>query len=278
MDNLNNLTIVVCTKNSEHLIDGCLKKIKESAPESELIVIDGDSIDRTVQIARVYADKIISDERRGLSYARQLGIDNAKNNFVAFIGPDNNVPRETFISLLSALDDDEKLAGIQPTTLFYKSKNYWEWATEYIFKLILNNTGFVDVIGTPCIFKRDILLKYRYDEAMTFGTDDTVVCMKLLNAGYVLKRVALPAFENQNLNFKTFFARWKAYGGGDAQFYNKYSKSWNFIRKVRSIFHPLRKYAFFGSLKAIKNNKPALIPALFVATTARYYGWIKKII
>ena len=75
------LTIVVCSKNSESLIENCLKEIKFNAPESELIVVDADSTDKTVEIAKKYADKVISDHRKGLSFARQLGIDNASNDF-----------------------------------------------------------------------------------------------------------------------------------------------------------------------------------------------------
>jgi len=272
---LKNVTIVVCTKNSQQLLGECLSYIKKETPECELIVVDADSTDKAIEISKKHVDKVVSDQKRGLSYARQLGIDTAKNSLVAFVGVDNNVPRQTFVELIKEIESDEKLAGVQPITVLGETKNYWEWATKNIFELILSNTGYVDVIGTPCIFKKPIVSVIRYEEDIKGGADDTALCLKLIKAGYKLKRINVGAFEKQDLNFKSFFDRWKFYGKGDNDFYKKYQNSWSLKRKIRSLTHPLVKYTLKGLLTAVKKNKIALIPALLVATFARYYGWIR---
>lgn len=275
---LEDLTIVVCTKNSERLIRECLENIKKEARESELIVIDADSTDRTLEIAKGYPDKIISDHKKGLSYARQLGIDSAKNNLVAFVGVDDSVPRETLIDLIREIENDEKIAGVQPLTIVKDPKNYWEWSTKYIFEMLLNKIGFAEVIGTPCIFRRKVVSLIRYDEDIRGGTDDTFLCLKLTKAGYKLKKIHAYSFEKQNLNFKSFLKRWKFYGQGDGDFYRKNKKDWNLRRKIKSISHPFVKYICKGSLIAIRNNRIAIIPALILATFARYYGWVTRFI
>src|SRR3989344_2119810 len=196
------LTIVVCSKNSESLIENCLKEIKFNAPESELIVVDADSTDKTVEIAKKYADKVISDHRKGLSFARQLGIDNASNDFVAFVGPDNVMERETIEKLIAVLRKDERIAGVQPVTSIKNPKNYWEKSTKQIFELLLNAVGPVDVIGTPCIFRKKIVSVYRYDPEITKGADDTALCLKLIKAGFKLEREDAISFEEPNLDFK----------------------------------------------------------------------------
>jgi len=276
--NLKDVSVVVCTKNSEALLEDCLKAIKKETPECELIVVDADSTDATKEIAAKYADKIVSDQRRGLSYARQLGIDTVKGSLVAFVGPDNMVPRDTMMKMVSEMENDQKLAGVQPLTIIETTKNYWEWATKKIFELWLNVTGFTDVIGTPCIFRKSIVSVIRYDLDIKGGADDTALCLKLVNAGYTLKKMNEISFEKQNLNLKTFFARWKFYGAGDHDFYKKYSPQWTLKRKMQSLLHPFKKHFFKGSLIAIKTGNILLIPALFVAVFARYYGWIGKII
>lgn len=271
---LKNLTIAVCTKNSEQLLEDCLSYIKKETPEAEVVVVDADSRDKTLEIAKKYTATIVSDQKRGLSHARQLGIDTAKNSYVAFVSPDNQVPRETMIAMLRELENEKKLAGVQSLTIIHKTKNYWEWATKHIFELMLSKTGYMDTIGTPCIYRKEIVSVIRYEEDIKGGADDTALCLKLINAGYLLKRVNAEAFEKQDLNFKQFFARWKFYGVGDDQFYKKYKGGWTLRRKMKSLTHPLRTYALKGSWTAIKKNKPGIIPALLVATYARYYGWI----
>jgi len=211
-----------------------------------------------------------------LSYARQLGIDAASNNFVSFIGSDNVVPRKTFLDLVSELERDSDLVGVQAITIIEDPKNYWEKSTKYIFQFLFNKIGFVETIGTPCIFKKKILTEYRYDEDITLGADDTALCLKLRKANYLLKRVNAVAFEKQTLNFKSFIDRWQFYGRGDAQFYKKYSKGWTLGRKMKSIFHPAKNF-LICSLLLIKNMKITILPAIFIATVARYYGWFSNI-
>jgi glycosyltransferase involved in cell wall biosynthesis len=275
---MRNLTIVVCTKNSEKLLEDCLKTIKDSAPESELVIVDADSVDQTLKIARKYTDKIISDHKKGLSFARQLGIDKASNDFVAFIGPDNLVPQKALNDLMAAIEKNERVAGVQPLTIIKEPQNYWERSTKYIFEFLLNTVGPIDVMGTPCIFRKKIISALKYDEAITGGCDDTDLSLRIKKAGFELKRVNTMVYEKQDLDFKKFFLRWKFYGKGDAQFYRKYSKVWTVKRKLKSILHPFRKYILKGFSVSIGKRKPILIPALIVAAFARYYGWASEAI
>lgn len=273
---LKNVSIVVCTKNSEALLEDCLAAIKKETPECELIVVDADSTDKTKEIAARYADNMVSDQRRGLSYARQLGIDTAKGALVAFVSPDNVVPRDTMLKMISEMEHDQRLAGVQPLTIIKTTKNYWEWSTKKIFELWLNTTGFTDVIGTPCIFRKSIVSVIRYDLDIKGGADDTALCLKLVQAGYTLKKMNEVSFEKQDLDLKSFFARWKFYGSGDHDFYKKYSPLWTLKRKIQSLMHPGKKHLLKGSFIAIKTGNILLIPALFVAVFARYYGWVSK--
>lgn len=274
---LQDVSVVVCTKNSQTLLGDCLSYIQKETPEAELIIVDADSTDKTKDIAAQYAAKIVSDQRRGLSYARQLGIDTANRALVAFVSPDNMVPRDAMLSMVAEMEHDSKLAGVQSLTVIKETKNYWEWATKKIFELWLNATGFTDIIGTPCIFRKSIVSVMRYDVDIKGGADDTALCLKLIKAGYKLKRINAIAFEKQDLSLATFFARWKFYGSGDHDFYKKYSTEWTLKRKIQSLMHPFKKHLFRGSLIAMKTGNMLLIPALLVAVFARYYGWVLKL-
>ena len=52
------VSVVVCTKNEETMVEGCLKSLTSQDRVPEIIVVDGHSDDRTREIAGKYADQI----------------------------------------------------------------------------------------------------------------------------------------------------------------------------------------------------------------------------
>ena len=58
------ISAVVCSLNIARIVH-CLSSLKE-AGVGEIILVDGHSTDKTVEIASEYADKIVFDEGKGL--------------------------------------------------------------------------------------------------------------------------------------------------------------------------------------------------------------------
>ena len=52
------ISVVVCLKNEEERIEECLKSIVTNK-SGEIIVVDGDSSDKTAKLSSSYADKVI---------------------------------------------------------------------------------------------------------------------------------------------------------------------------------------------------------------------------
>jgi len=81
----------VITRNEEDNIDGCLKSVPWA---DELIVLDDDSTDKTVEIARRYADRVESRkmdiEGRHRNYAYSL----ARNDWVISLDADERASAE----------------------------------------------------------------------------------------------------------------------------------------------------------------------------------------
>ena len=86
------VTVVVPARNEENTIEGCLKALDRQTITPEIIVIDGKSTDRTAVVAKKYADKVVSDNGRGIAYARNLGWKNAKGEIVAYCDADSRPP------------------------------------------------------------------------------------------------------------------------------------------------------------------------------------------
>jgi len=55
------IDVAIITLNAEKYIEQCLKSVREHIPVQNLIVVDGGSTDRTIEIAKKYNTKIIRD-------------------------------------------------------------------------------------------------------------------------------------------------------------------------------------------------------------------------
>jgi glycosyltransferase involved in cell wall biosynthesis len=75
------------TLNEEKYIETTLLSIKNQDYKGkyEIIMVDSNSKDRTVKIARKYADKVIVTKRRGVSVGRNIGARLAKGEILLFV-------------------------------------------------------------------------------------------------------------------------------------------------------------------------------------------------
>jgi len=83
------ITVVVCTYNGCATIRECLEGLSRlEYPNTEMIVIDDGSTDGTAQIAREFDVRLVSTENRGLSAARNLGLELASGEIIAYLDDD----------------------------------------------------------------------------------------------------------------------------------------------------------------------------------------------
>ncbi len=84
------VSIVIPAHNEEWYLKETLANIKrQSYKNIEVIVVDDGSIDKTAQIARGYAKKVIRlRKRRGVSHARNVGARASKGKLLVFLDAD----------------------------------------------------------------------------------------------------------------------------------------------------------------------------------------------
>ena len=82
------VSAVIMTKNGEDLVEGTLQSVKDWA--DEIVVIDGFSTDRTVEICRRYTDKIFQNRWDGYRFCteRNLGNEKATSDWCFHVDPD----------------------------------------------------------------------------------------------------------------------------------------------------------------------------------------------
>lgn len=87
------ISIIMPTFNSEHTIEQSLKSIRQQTIDQnkvEVLVLDGGSTDRTLEIALSYGATIVKNEKRLPEIAKQLGLMKAKGKYGIFIDSDES--------------------------------------------------------------------------------------------------------------------------------------------------------------------------------------------
>lgn len=90
-DSARDVSVVMIVKNGERYIAEALESVSQSTLQPlEILVVDGDSTDRTVEIARDFPlVRTVSQTSSGIANAYNQGIDEAKADLVAFLSHDD---------------------------------------------------------------------------------------------------------------------------------------------------------------------------------------------
>jgi glycosyltransferase involved in cell wall biosynthesis len=99
------VSIVMPTLNEEKLLDGALKSIKKQKTdhEVELIIVDSYSKDKTLDIARKYADEILFTPPGIIAAAREHGSRKSSGDIIVSAGADNVYHRKWLDELTSPI-------------------------------------------------------------------------------------------------------------------------------------------------------------------------------
>jgi glycosyltransferase involved in cell wall biosynthesis len=160
------LTVVVPARNAETMLPACLASVQQEQPR-ELIVVDGCSSDRTVEIAREHGAIVASDEGSGLPAARELGARMASSSRVALIDADVIVPGGALGSLLAEFEAGG-YTGLQAGLNSVGGPGYWGRALAQHHRTGRSKDWF-GVVAT--IFEREALLRHGFDPTFLSGED-----------------------------------------------------------------------------------------------------------
>jgi glycosyltransferase involved in cell wall biosynthesis len=84
------ISVVIPAHNAEAFINQAIQSVQaQTLKVAEIIVIDNDCSDRTPEIARDLGVRVVKEERRGLSIARNAGIRASTEEWVAFLDADD---------------------------------------------------------------------------------------------------------------------------------------------------------------------------------------------
>jgi len=108
---MSDLTVFVCTYNSEATLEACLRSIKGCEDPPRMVVIDQRSTDSSAEIARRMGAEL-HFQSVGLGFARQLAFELADTGFMAFVDGDEEIVDRAFFRRAVALLDDPAVGAV----------------------------------------------------------------------------------------------------------------------------------------------------------------------
>ena len=176
------ISFIIPTLNEEKTIENTIKSINNFSGEKEIIISDGSSRDKTVEIARRYTDKVLvhnnAEGRQNIPQGRNAGAKIATGEYIVFVDADVTILNiNNFIARGEEyFKRDKKLVAITAGCIVFD-----DMATIFdkiIFKLLAFYFTFLNFIrfgaagGEFQMIKREAFLKIGgFDEKLAASED-----------------------------------------------------------------------------------------------------------
>ncbi len=161
------LSVVIITRNEENRISICLDSLLRSYDKTnmEILVVDGQSTDKTVAIVKKYSEvKLIQCDMYGYSYQRNIGVENSIGEYVVFVSGDTYVSKSFLERYLYFANEQYDI--VQGNIVSVSKESIFSHSFKRIYRDIypVRAGHFNDQISTVNIMiKREYLLKRRFN-------------------------------------------------------------------------------------------------------------------
>lgn len=199
------ISFVIPAYNEEAYIRKCLNAIFreiDGRGDTEVIVVDNDSTDRTAEVVANYPRvKFIHEKRRGANSAREAGFRASTGELVAFPDADTDMPRGWVERAEREFANDPDLVCISGPFILYdlppmiqilvRIFYFLGYLAYLVGKIFLRKTTVIQ--GGNYMLRRWALEKIGgQNVALTFYGDDTDLAMRLSKIGKVKFTFKLP--------------------------------------------------------------------------------------
>ena len=161
------LSVIVCCYKGEETIERCLESLCTQSYESqkyEVIIVDDDSIDDSSSRINSFLRnkhikfptiKYFKKENKGLSVARNFGIDKASSSLVSFIDEDAKADKDFVLNVINTFKINPNINCLGGKVELWNNHDYFAKIYHYgYFNAMMNNGA---IIGTNMSFRKNFL-------------------------------------------------------------------------------------------------------------------------
>jgi GT2 family glycosyltransferase len=196
------VAVVIGNYRGEQLLGDCLASVqRQSLPPREVLVVDGASPDRSVEVAEALGTRVLRRENRGLGYLYNEGARAASSDLVLLLNNDVALDEHCLELLAAALTAHESLFAADPRQVDWKGERDVKARTtlargrllrEYIPSLHLDDlvpssetVPTVSAHGAAMLVRRPLLLELGgFDETFFMEWEDLDLCWRAWLRGH----------------------------------------------------------------------------------------------
>lgn len=196
---MDKISVIIPVYNTDKYLPRCLDSIiNNDYKELEIICVNDGSTDNSLNILKQYKEKdnrikLIDIQNQGVSMARNIGLDNATGDCIAFIDSDDWIHKQYF-SVLMHFKNKYKANVVSVT---FKSTDCFAQdapieidnikSKSYIGEDALNNVNIRWIVWGK-VFEREILSESRFIAGINYG-EDTVFMIENYLGNKTIKTV-----------------------------------------------------------------------------------------
>jgi glycosyltransferase involved in cell wall biosynthesis len=185
------LSVIVSVYNTEKYVRKCIESLINQTYENlELIIIEDGSTDSSLSVLKKYKDnsrvKLIENgQNKGLSYSRNLGLEQATGDYVGFIDSDDYVEKNYYAELMQSIINNKSDLAVCDMKFKFVGENPHELLVSCCTEYPFNKVNVIDcgIAASACnkVFKKDLISKYKFAVGKV-NEDIAVVIPAIVNA------------------------------------------------------------------------------------------------
>ena len=183
-------TVVIPVRNARDDISRCLESLARQSASSgfEIVVVDDGSEDDTPDVARSLGARVVSQNRRGASAARNRGVREARGDLVLFIDADCVADARWLQELSEPIAADASLAGgigryeSEQTSLVAR---FVQLDLEARYDRMKSHDRIDFLNSGNCALRRELLTRYPFDEKFQ-RLEDVELSFRLTSDGHTM--------------------------------------------------------------------------------------------
>src|SRR3954454_8672512 len=234
------VSVVVCAYNAERTMEACLASLEVlNYPDYEVIVVNDGSRDRTLEISERFPYcRIISQENKGLSVARNVGAEAATGEIIAYTDSDCVADPDWLTYLVGKMVDGNLAACGGPN--FPPPEDSLVPAAVAVSPggpthVLISDEVAEHTAGCNMAFRRDALLELGgFDPLYRAAGDDVDICWRFQDAGYTIGfSAAAIVWHFRRNTVKAYINQQRGYGKAEALVYAKHPFRFNLFGQAK---------------------------------------------
>jgi O-antigen biosynthesis protein len=229
------VSVVVAAYNGAATINDTLAWLSRlDYPNYEIIVVDDGSKDGTAAIVKQHGVRAIQVPNGGLSRARNLGIEAAKGEIVAFIDSDAH-PDPTWLYYLVCSLEEQNAAAVGGPNIAQRDAGFTADCVDCSpgnpTHVLLNDDHAEHIPGCNMAYRKSVLLEIgMFDPTHRAAGDDVDVCWKLLARGHKIAfSPSALVYHHRRGTVRSYLRQQEGYGYAEAHLQVRYPGRFNFF-------------------------------------------------